>query len=165
MTYHEELAEIPPATIAYVDETGIDNYLYREYAYSPRGEPVYGEVIGRRYKRTGLVAAQLNGKILAPLQYDGTMDSKLFEYWFGHLLMRELPANSVVVMDNAAFHRKSRLPLLSQSFGHRLIFLPPYSPELNPIEHFWAWIKKHLRKILPLAESLDDALFDCFQLP
>lgn len=164
MAYREQIADIPVSAIAYIDETGIDNYLYREYAYSPKGEPVYGEVSGRRNKRTGLVAAQLNGKILAPLQYDGTMDSKLFEYWFEHLLMRELPLCSVVVMDNAAFHRKSKLVPLAQKYGHRLIFLPPYSPELNPIEHFWAWIKKRLRKTLPLFDSFDDAMSECFQL-
>jgi len=147
-----------------VDETGIDNYLYREYAYSRKGEPVYGSVSGRRYKRTGLVAAQIHGKVIAPLQYDGTMDSALFEHWFENHLMCELPKNSVVVMDNAAFHRKSRLPLLAQKYGHRLIFLPPYSPELNPIERFWAWLKNQLRSILTLCTSVDDAIYECFQL-
>jgi len=145
-----------------VDETGIDNYLYREYAYSKKGEPVYGAVSGRKYRRTGLVAAQQNGKIVAPLQYDGTMDSILFEFWFETCLMRELPPNSVIVMDNAAFHRKSRLPVLAQKYGHRLIFLPPYSPELNPIERFWAWIKQHLKSTLPSFDLFDNALSACF---
>jgi len=138
--------------------------LYREYAYSLRGKPVYGNISGHRYRRVGLVAAQLNGEIIAPLQYDGTMDSKLFEQWFQSCLMRELPANSVIVMDNAAFHRKRILVALAQRYGHLLIFLPPYSPELNSIEHFWAWMKMHLRKILPLHSSFDDALFECFNL-
>ena len=145
-----------------MDETGIDSYLYREYAYSLKGEPVYGAVGGREYRRTGLVAAQQNGEILAPLQYDGTMDSTLFEFWFEQCLMRALPPKSVIVMDNAAFHRKSRLPLLAQKYGHRLIFLPPYSPEFNPIEHFWARIKHRLKSTLPKFEHFDDALAACF---
>jgi len=116
---------------------------------------IYGAVSGRRYRRTGLVAAQLDGEIIAPLQYDGTMDSTLFEFWLETCLMRELPPSSVIVMDNAAFHRKSRLPLLAQGYGHRLVFLPPYSPELKPIEHFWTWLKRRLtitpcRNLAPL---------------
>jgi transposase len=102
--------------------------------------------------------------IVAPLQYEGTMDSDLFELWFREYLLPALPAHSVIVMDNAAFHRKSRLLYLAQQTGYKLIFLPPYSPELNPIEHFWSWLKRQLRKTLPLHASFNNALFDCFQV-
>jgi len=60
---------------------------------------------------------------------------------------------SVVVMDNASFHRKGRLHALAERAGHRVLFLPPCFPELNPIEHFWAWLKGRLRKTLPLFSS------------
>ena len=62
--------------IAYVDECGIDTYLYREYGYASRGQKVFSRIRGRKYKRCGIVAAQMNGRILAPLQYDGTMDPR-----------------------------------------------------------------------------------------
>lgn len=110
----------------------------------------------------GIVAAQMGKNILAPLQYDGTMDSLLFETWFAARLMCELPSCSVIVMDNAAFHRKKRLYSIAQKHGHRLIFLPPYSPELNPIEHLWARIKASLRNILADISNFDDALHYCF---
>jgi transposase len=99
-------------------------------------------------------------EIIAPLQYNGTMDSVLFELWFEQCLMPVLPEQSIIVMDNAAFHRKSRLYSLARNAGHTLVFLPPYSPELNPIEHFWSWLKRQLRKNLPSFSSLDDALFE-----
>ena len=113
---------------------------------------------GRKYRRVGIVAAKMGKQILAPLQYDGIMDSSLFETWFETKLMCELPSNSVIVIDNAAFHRKKQLICLAQKYGHRLIFLPPYSPELNPIENFWACLKRELKRVLTFFNSFDDAL-------
>ena len=76
--YKYEIADIPPETIAYVDETGIDSYYYREYGYSPEGQPVHGRIRGRKYARTGIVAAQMGDAIIAPCQYSGTMNHELF---------------------------------------------------------------------------------------
>lgn len=147
-----------------MDETGIDTYLYREYGWSERGKPLMGTVSGRKFRRTGIVAAQMGGVIIAPLQYDGTMDSTLFEAWFETRLLPSLPKNAVIVMDNASFHRKSRLfPLVKQA-GIHLVFLPPYSPEYNPIENFWAWLKRYLRKVLPKHNSFDDAVYSAFHV-
>ena len=147
-----------------MDETGIDTCLYREYARSKRGKPVIGFVSGRKFKRVGIVAAQMGKEILAPLSYDGAMDSKLFETWFEKCLLPALPEKSVIVMDNASFHRKGRLFYLAEESLHRLIFLPPYSPELNPIENFWSWLKRYLCKAMPFHDCFDDALCSAFQL-
>lgn len=147
-----------------MDECGIDTYLYREYGYAPRGQQVFGRISGRKYKRCGMVAAKMGGRILAPFQYSGTMDSRLFEFWFSTQLLPSLERDTVIVMDNASFHSKKRLISAAQNFGCRLVFLPPYSPELNPIENFWSWLKRFLRKILPSVPSFDDALFTVFQL-
>ena len=162
--YLTEIYGIDPESIVYVDETGIDTFLQREYAYSKRGEPVIGYVAGKKYRRVGIVAARVGKKIIAPFQYDGTMDSMLFEFWFENCLLCELPPNSVIVMDNASFHRKKRLVSLTLCHGHRLVFLPPYSPELNPIEKFWAWLKMRLKFVLPTGLSFDDALRYCFMV-
>jgi transposase len=161
-SYLEEIQCVDPSKIAYVDETGIDAYLHREYAYAKRGEKVIGHISGKKYRRVGIVAAQIGRDILAPLQYDGTMDSHLFEVWFENCLMCELPSDSVIVMDNAAFHRKKRLSLIVKNYGHVIIFLPPYAPEYNPIENFWAWLKAKLRNVLPFFDSFDDALLYSF---
>lgn len=147
-----------------MDESGIDTYVYREYGYAPQGQQVFGQIRGRKYQRCGIVAAQMGDRILAPFQYSGTMDSSLFEFWFSNQLLPSLKLGTVIVMDNASFHSKKRLLLAAQNAGCRLLFLPPYSPELNPIEKFWAWLKRFLRKILPYAPSFDDALSTAFQL-
>lgn len=155
---------MPPQKIAYVYECGIDTYLYREYGYALRGQEVSGRVSGRKYKRCGIVAAKMADKILAPFQYSGTMDSRLFGSWSVNQLLPSLDKGTVIVMDNASFHSKKRLLPAAQNAGCRLVFLPPYSPELNPIENFWAWLKQSLRKTLPSYSSFDDALRAVFQL-
>jgi putative transposase len=101
--------------------------------------------------------------VIEPYQYWETMESQFFEAWFEHRLLPALPPNSVIVMDNASFHRKSRLPGLAEEAGHRVLFLPPYSPELNPIENYWSWLKRQLRKILPGFQTFDDALCSIFE--
>lgn len=162
--YLSAIDGIPAEQIVYIDETGIDTYLYREYCRCERGKKICHPISGKKYKRAGIVAAQMGKTILAPLRYDGTMDSLLFETWFTSMLLPCLPKNSVIVMDNAAFHRKSRLIPVTQKEGHTLIFLSPYSPELNPIENFWAWLKRRLRNILSDFSSFDLALLDCFKV-
>ena len=141
---------------------GMDTFICREYAYAKRGEKVIGNITGKKYRRVGIVAAQVGKDIIAPLQYDGTMDSHLFETWFETRLMCELPSDCVIVMDNAAFHRKKRLASIAQIYGFTIIFLPPYSPEYNPIENFWAWLKAKLKKVLPFFDCFDDALHYSF---
>ena len=157
--YQSEMAETFGCS-----ESGIDTYLYREYGYALRGQQVFGQVRGRKYQRCGIVAAQIGDRILAPFQYSGTMDSRLFTFWFSNHLLLSLEQGTVIGMDNASFHSKERLLFAAQNAGCRLLFLPPYSPELNPIEHFWAWLKRFLRKILPVVSSFDDALSTAFQL-
>lgn len=158
----EKLKTIPAERLIYVDETGIDQYLYREYAYSPRGQKVVAKISGRKYKRTNILAGLCGREWVAPLEYGGTTDSVLFEYWFEHCLLKEIKSGSVIVLDNAAFHRKSVLPSLAEAYNCHALFLPPYSPDLNPIEKKWAWLKKRLRKILPEFLSFHDAICASF---
>ncbi len=94
--------------------------------------------------------------------YSGTMDSRLFEAWFEGVLLPELTEQSVIVMDNARFHRMSVLAEISEKEGHKILALAPYSPELNPIEKAWANIKKHLRKVLPEMGNFMAALMSSF---
>ena len=129
-----------------------------------RGIPVGGVLSGRKLRRISVVAAQIGKLIVAPMQYDGTMNSAQFEFWFEKALLPELPKNTTIVMDNATFHRKTTLLPIARQAGHNLIFLPPYSPELNPIEKFWGWLKRYLQKILHHFDSFDDAFCSAFNV-
>ena len=130
----------------YIDETGFDTYFYREYGRSLKGQLIRSKVSGRSYQRISLVAELTNGELIAPMTYEETMTSDFFEAWFQKFLLPTLNTPSVIIMDNARFHRMGKLELLCEEFGHKLLLLPPYSPEYHPIKKTWAHIKKHLEK-------------------
>lgn len=156
------MKSIPSESLIYVDETGIDQYLHRQYAYAPRGQIVNGRISGKKYKRTNIVAGICQSKWVAPLEYNGTTDSIMFEFWFENCLLKEIAQGSTIILDNATFHKKSVLAYLASKHNCQVLFLPPYSPDLNPIEKKWAWLKQRLRKILPSFSTFDDALATCF---
>ena len=102
--------------------------------------------------------------IISPVQYSCNTDSSLFEFWFENHLLPSIPDNSVIVLDNASFHNKSRLSTLISHSNKKIVFLPPYSPDLNPIEKFWANLKSFLRFTLSSFASLDLALSSFFKV-
>jgi len=165
-SYRQEFVEllktVPPERLIYVDECGIDQYLYREFAYAPRGQKVVAKVGGKKFKRSNIVAGICRGEWVAPMEYNGTTDSVLFEFWFENCLLKEVGEGRIIVLDNATFHKKSVLPYLAKKYKCEVLFLPPYSPDLNPIEKKWAWLKRKLRELLILYSSFDDALRACF---
>ena len=148
----------------YVDESGIDKFLHKAYGWAKRGKLVYGEVCGRRYHRESFVAAKCGSKILAPFCYRGTCNTALFNTWIEKLLVPELSPGQVVVMDNAAFHKSEKTRELIEKAGCKLVFLPPYSPDLNPIEVFWANFKKLVASVAQKFEKLEQAIDQAFIL-
>ena len=109
----EKLKTVSPESLVYVDETGIDQCLYREYARAHRGQKVIAKISGRKFRRTNIVAGICQGKWIAPLEYTGTTDSILFEFWFENCLLKEVKTGSTIVLDNATFHKKSILTSLA----------------------------------------------------
>ena len=159
-----KIKRISDRNLVYVDECGVDQYLFREYARARRGQKVMGKISGKKFRRTNIVSGICLGKWVSPLQYNGSTDSSLFEFWFENCLLKEVGRGKYIIMDNASFHRKARLAELAASRKCKVIFLPPYSPDLNPIENKWAWIKQKLREILSEFESFDHALWSVFQV-
>ena len=115
----------------YINETGSDTYFYQEYGRSLKGQLIKGKVSGRRYQRISLVAGLTNGELIAPMTCEETMTSDFFESWFQKFLLPTLNTPSVIIMDNARFHRMGKLEILCEEFEHKLLPLPPYSPEYS----------------------------------
>ena len=121
-------------TLLYVDETGFEESVVREYAYGLIGQRVYGLRKGGNRSRTSFLGGLLNGKIVAPWTFKGTCNSELFNKWIEHELAPIINDDIVVIMDNAAFHKSLKTKELIENTGATLMFLPPYSPDYNPIE-------------------------------
>ena len=86
--------------------------------------------------------------------FDGNINSDIFYAWITNELLPVLPANAVVVLDNAAFHKRQDIQSVIRKAGHTLEYLPPYSPDLNPIEHKWAQAKNIRKKNRCSVENL-----------
>ena len=140
--YLDGLTCFPNTPIVYIDETGIDTYLYRHKAGAALGEKGDDKVSGRRFERISVVAGQIGSQIVAPLLYHGTMTGEFFTKWYQEHLLPSLTEPHLIIMDNATFHPKKQLDELALAKGHYFLPLPPYSPELNPIERFLAGLKR-----------------------
>ena len=92
------------------------------------------------------------------------MNGDFFETWFEEQLLPSSPKDAVIILDNASFHRKNRLFDIATKYNRTVIFLPPYSPELNPIEHFWHWLKKTVTDMLRFTSDLASAIFTAFKM-
>ena len=145
----------------YIDESGIDSFISREYGWSIRGTKVMGEVSGKRFARESFVAGLKGKEVIAPICYQGTMDNVLFNFWLAIFLLPELGKGYVIVMDNASFHKSEKTKELRKNAGSEILFLPPYSPDLNPIENYWAAlkarVKRYIKEYSSLAEAVDIA--------
>ena len=80
--------------------------------------------------------------------FEGHCNTTVFELYVEHILVPTLEVGMVVIIDNASFHKSKKIRLLIEGVGARLVFLPPYSPDLNPIEKWWHKIKTSIRKLM-----------------
>jgi transposase len=129
-------------TFVYIDESGFAPAVSRRYAYAPKGQRVYGLTEGKKRPRTSLIAARIRGCFEEPFLFEGTCNAEIFNLWLERQLCPMLGENHVVVMDNASFHKGRRTLELIEETGATLLYLPPYSPDFNPIEHDFAALKK-----------------------
>ena len=144
--FEQTLSDFDEAQRVWVDECGLNQDLIRLYGRCPRHQRLYGERSGQRVSpRISMISAYCNGSLCAPFRFDGYTDSQVFNLWLEHCLLPELKPGQVVILDNASFHKSAKTQDLLASVDCHLLFLPPYSPDLNKIEPQWAILKLGVR--------------------
>lgn len=120
--------------------------MTRTFARSKKGERAIDYAPHGHWNTTTLVAAITFNSPIAPMVLDGPMDRAAFEAYIAQVLIPQLPAGSIVVMDNLSAHKSPAVSHMLREAGAELWYLPPYSYDFNPIELMWSVVKSHLRK-------------------
>jgi transposase len=162
--YLKKLKKIAPENRVYIDESGMDGNACQERAWGKRGELIKAKKSGKYYLRTNIIAGLVNNQSIAPFVFNGSCDTELFNKWVEIFLIKELKPGQTVILDNASFHKSIKTKELLESVGCKLLFLPPYSPDLNPIEKFWATMKRWIRRRVTQVEKLFDTVCSFFSV-
>ena len=143
--------------IVYMDEAGIEANATYLYGWAQKGRRAYAKKSGKRQARMNFMGALCGKTFKAPFMFQGCCHSLLFEAWLEACLIPELEAGQVLILDNATFHKSAKAKALIEAAQCRLLFLPPYSPDFNPIEHEWFPIKHYIRQWLDEGMSVEKA--------
>jgi transposase len=154
-----------PNQIVYVDEAGIDNREDYPYGYCEIGQRFYSLKSGKRTERVSWIAALKEGKLLAPMTFEGACNRDLFEMWLLECLLPKLQAGDIIVIDNATFHRSQYINEIVALSGCEIWYLPTYSPDLNKIERWWFvlknWMKQRWDEFETFRDCVDAAFNKC----
>jgi len=140
---------LEPDRLVFIDETGTTTKMTRLRGRAPRGERLTMHVPFGHWHTQTFVAALRSHGLTAPWVLDGPMNRRAFETYIETQLVPTLSRGDVVLMDNLSSHKGPRVAELIQDCGAWPLFLPPYSPDLNPIELAFAKLKELLRKLNP----------------
>ena len=147
--WHALLAKEPAAGLVFVDESGANTKMTRLRGRALAGQRVVDRVPHGHYQTTTLVSGIRLGGPCAPWLFEGAMDGEMFLAWVVRGLVPTLQKGDLVIMDNLATHKVYGVAEAIAAAGARLLYLPPYSPDFNPIENMWSKIKQILRSEAP----------------
>jgi transposase len=143
--FWEQLEQVPIHKLVFLDECGCQHNMSRSHGRSLRGQRVYDVRPGNtRTTLTVLGVLTIHG-LVDTMTVDSGTDKEVFESFVEHVLCKHLEQGDVVVMDNLAAHKSAKAKTLIEAVGARIVFQPPYSPQVNPIEMAWAKLKALLR--------------------
>jgi len=140
---------VPPEALVFLDESGAQSNMTRRYGRAPAGERCLGRTPHGHWHTTTLLSAiRLDGVIQeATVLIDGPMNAATFTAYTQQFLSPALRSGDVVIMDNLGSHKPAAVRERIEAAGATLWFLPPYSPDLNPIEKLWSKVKSWLRRV------------------
>jgi len=152
-----------PAKLVFLDEAGINTGMTRLYGRAPGGERVVEHIPDVRFERTSILSSvRLNGDMV-PLAFGGALNGDVFLGYIRKFLAPTLQKDDIVIMDSLSSHKVKGVVDAIEARGAFVLYLPGYSPDLNPIEQMWSKVKAYLRKVkarttAALYEAIKDAL-------
>jgi transposase len=138
--------KVDPARLVFIDETWAKTNMVRTHGWGPRGERLHGQAPHGHWQTLTFLAALRHDRIDAPCVLDGPINGESFKAYVEQFLVPTLRPGDIVIMDNLGSHKGHAVRRAIRAVGARLLFLPPYSPDLNPIEQVFAKLKALLRK-------------------
>ena len=152
----EVMPDLEPDRLIFLDETAAKTNMTRTHGYSPKGERLAAAAPHGHWNTTTVIGALRSEGFIAPLVIDGALTGELFVAYVEQVLAPELRPGDVVVMDNLSCHHVAGVEAAIRAVGCRVEYLPPYSPDLNPIENAFSKLKRLLRTA---AERTRDGLW------
>jgi transposase len=146
LVWKQDQPQLDPRRLVFIDETGTSTAMARLRGRARRGHRVIGRVPWGHWKTMTFVAGLRHDAITAPFVIDCAMTGAIFAAYIRQCLVPTLSPGDIVVMDNLPAHKGAAVRQLIEAAGAELRYLPPYSPDLNPIEQGFAKLKAHLRK-------------------
>jgi transposase len=137
---------LDPRRLVFIDETWAKTNMTRTYGRAPRGKRLVAKAPHGRWRTLTFLAALRHDRIDAPCVIDGPINGESFRAYVEQILVPALKPGDVVIIDNLGSHKGKAVRQAIRSVGAKLLFLPPYSPDLNPIEQLFAKLKTLLRK-------------------
>lgn len=144
--------------LVFLDEMGVLLGLMRTHARSAAGLRAYDFKPFYRGSKVSVIGAITISKVLAVMTMNDSMDGSAFEVYVAQCLVPELWPGAVVVMDNLPAHKVKAIEPLIEAAGARILWMSPYSPEFNPIEHWWSQAKAMIRQFAPTTSKAVDAI-------
>jgi transposase len=156
--YWSQVTGIDLKDLVFLDEMGVLLGLMRTHARTAPGERAYDFKPFYRGSKVSVIGAISVSKVLAVMTIDDSMDAAAFKVYVSECLVPQLWKGAVVVMDNLAAHKVEAIAPLIEAVGARVLYMSPYSPEFNPIEHWWSQLKAFLRQFSPRTSQRVDML-------
>ena len=144
--WFERQLDLDPERLVFIDETWASTKMARTHGRCPRGLRLRMSVPHGHWKTTTFIAGLRRSGMIAPFVFDGPVNREVFEVYAEHVLLPELRPGDIVVMDNLGSHKGPGVRAIIEGAGASLLFLPPYSPDFNPIEKAFSKLKSGLRK-------------------
>ena len=155
--WQREQSRLDPERLVFLDEMGAATDLTPTRGWAPRGERLLSHAPHGHWKTTTLVMGLRCDRLIAPMVIPCPMNGAIFQQYAEEMLAKELAPGDLVIMDNLSSHKSDAVRDAIEAAGAELLFLPPYSPDLNPIEQIFSKLKRALRRS---AKRTVDALWD-----